>query len=307
MTTDRDQDRLLEAWLAPGPAALPGHVLDGALERVGRTRQRRPLPGLARLGVGSPSRQRRPLPGLARLGVGSPSPAIAAIAAIVVAAVAFAGIAGRVPGPGAAAPFVVDLAVADFAFDPADVYVPAGVPIQVRLTSRDAGVPHALRVADAGGHVVFVDGDGRVGSWSWTLPALPAGRYAFADSIHPSTTGTLHVGETAPPAAPSPSPAASGSIARTVDLTVDATGFTPSVITMPARQRFFVRLHNQDGTARHGIVLVDAAGNVMMGAGSADPFGTFTYPIDALPAGTYTFHDPGHPALAGTLLLVARG
>ena len=219
------------------------------------------------------------------------------------------GFAGRLPGPatGGPSPFRIDLTVADITFDPADLYVPAGVPIQVHLTSRDAGVPHALQVTDTAGRVVFVDHDAHVGSWSWTLPALPAGRYALADLVHPSTVGTLHVGEAAPPATPSTGPTPAGSGAATIAVTVDATGFTPSTITMPAGRHFFIRLLNQDAGARHGIVLYDAAGSVMMEAGSAGPLGTFTYPIDAMPAGTFTYRDPGNPAFTGTLVLVTGG
>ena len=45
MTRDRDLDRMLDAWLRPGPTVMPTQFLDGVLERVDRQPQRR----LARL------------------------------------------------------------------------------------------------------------------------------------------------------------------------------------------------------------------------------------------------------------------
>jgi hypothetical protein len=51
MTRDRDIERVLEAWLQPGPAGMPDHLLETVLDHVDHQPQRR----LARLHWGIPS------------------------------------------------------------------------------------------------------------------------------------------------------------------------------------------------------------------------------------------------------------
>ena len=62
--------------------------------------------------------------------------------------------------------------------------------------NKDAGVPHnvAIHKDSASGQEVF-KGDifNGPGKRTYSVPALPAGTYAFACSVHPNMTGTLTV------------------------------------------------------------------------------------------------------------------
>jgi plastocyanin len=70
----------------------------------------------------------------------------------------------------------------------------AGKAFQVAVDNEDAGTPHDLAITDAGGQQVF-HGDQFTGvaTKTYDIPALQAGTYKFACTIHPNMTGSLEV------------------------------------------------------------------------------------------------------------------
>ena len=48
MTRERDIERVLEAWLEPGPSEMPDRVFEAVLDRIEREPQRRTLPFIRR-------------------------------------------------------------------------------------------------------------------------------------------------------------------------------------------------------------------------------------------------------------------
>ncbi len=182
-----------------------------------------------------------------------------------------------------------------------DLCAPAGAPFTIRLVSDEA-VPHGLEVTDASGRVVFTgENFAGPGERTYALPALTAGRYRFDDPIHPNMAGTLHVGESAPeppsafPAATLPPP--------DVAISISGTDFSPDQVTFAGGRRFSIQLVNDDPGVEHGIRIVDALGAYMFEMQNITGPGTFRYPVDALPDGTYTIIDPVHPELRATLVI----
>jgi plastocyanin len=58
-------------------------------------------------------------------------------------------------------------------------------------------VPHNITILDAAGGTAFVgETFSGPGSKLYTLPPMPAGRYAFRCDVHTYMTGTLIVGPT---------------------------------------------------------------------------------------------------------------
>ena len=191
------------------------------------------------------------------------------------------------------------LTAADVAFDQSDLYGPRDHPFVIRFISTEA-VPHGLDVTAASGQVVFsapisIGPDKR----DLEIPALAAGQYAFADPVHPNMQGILHVVAVVPPP---PAPTATGTAPPAdVVVTIDGTGFSPDQLTFAGGRRFWIELVNEDPGVEHGIYLFDAAGTNMFSAGWITGPATTRYPIDALPAGTYTIVDPKHTDVTATL------
>ncbi len=71
---------------------------------------------------------------------------------------------------------------------------PAGQPFQIAFDNQDAGIPHNIRISDAGGTMVF-EGDtiNGVAQTTYNVPALAAGVYKFACKWHPNMVGELTV------------------------------------------------------------------------------------------------------------------
>jgi plastocyanin len=105
------------------------------------------------------------------------------------------------PGPsGAPAPSastdpsaeVVTITAASIAFDPTEVTAPADAPFTLSFDNQDAGIPHDIQIKDAAGAVVFkTDVFPGAEKRDYSVPALAAGAYPFACSVHPNMTGTL--------------------------------------------------------------------------------------------------------------------
>jgi plastocyanin len=105
------------------------------------------------------------------------------------------------PAPSAVASAPASAVVADvtitaeqLAFSPTAVTAPAGKPFTIAFVDKDAGIPHNIAIKSAAGDVVF-KGDifNGVATKVYQVPALAAGTYPFACSVHPGMTGTLTV------------------------------------------------------------------------------------------------------------------
>jgi plastocyanin len=70
----------------------------------------------------------------------------------------------------------------------------AGQPFQIAFDNQDAGIPHNIQIADAGGTMVF-EGDtiNGVAQTTYNVPALTAGVYKFTCKWHPNMVGELTV------------------------------------------------------------------------------------------------------------------
>ena len=102
------------------------------------------------------------------------------------------------PGASAAAgsSVTLQLTASGIAYDKTDLTAPANTPFSILFANNDAGIPHnvSIHAGSAGGTEVF-KGEifSGVGTRTYTVPALPAGTYAFVCSVHPNMTGTLTV------------------------------------------------------------------------------------------------------------------
>ena len=95
---------------------------------------------------------------------------------------------------GGAAEQTVELAAHNVAFDQANLTAPAGQPFVLKFTNNDPGISHNVAITDSTGQQVF-KGEIFAGpdSRQYPIPALAAGTYTFACSVHPQMTGTLTV------------------------------------------------------------------------------------------------------------------
>jgi mono/diheme cytochrome c family protein/plastocyanin len=86
----------------------------------------------------------------------------------------------------------VSIVASGIAFTTTSVTAPADAPFVIAFDNQDAGVPHNVAIADSSGAEVF-KGDifNGVETRDYQVPALAAGDYKFACSVHPNMTGTL--------------------------------------------------------------------------------------------------------------------
>ncbi len=82
---------------------------------------------------------------------------------------------------------VVTVTASNIAFEQADLEVPAGTPFTLEFVNNDASVPHNVEIRDQAGKPVFkTDTFPGVETRTFDAPALPAGPYQFACTIHPN-------------------------------------------------------------------------------------------------------------------------
>jgi len=88
----------------------------------------------------------------------------------------------------------LNLAATNTAYDQSALTAPAGVTFYILFTNNDAGTPHNVYINDASGQQQF-KGEifPGVASKDYQVPALPAGTYTFACTVHASMTGVLTV------------------------------------------------------------------------------------------------------------------
>ena len=101
------------------------------------------------------------------------------------------------PAPGGGAPGpTLTLVAQNIAFDTASLTAKADTPFKIDFENKDPGTPHnvAIHKDSPTGPEVF---KGEIfpgpGTRTYDVPALPAGTYGFACSVHPNMTGTLTV------------------------------------------------------------------------------------------------------------------
>jgi plastocyanin len=88
----------------------------------------------------------------------------------------------------------ISIVAQGIAFTTTDVIAPADTAFVIAFDNEDAGTPHNVAIKDPSGAEVF-KGDifNGVETRDYQVPALPAGAYTFACSVHPNMTGTLTV------------------------------------------------------------------------------------------------------------------
>jgi plastocyanin len=128
-------------------------------------------------------------PGGAAAGSGaSASPGSSAVAS------AAPGAAGASVAPGSPAAPAADVTIvaSQVAYTTTQVDGPAGKPFTIAFQNEDQGTQHNVDIKNGAGTQVY-KGDIFAGDATkiYEVPALPAGTYPFACSVHPSMTGTL--------------------------------------------------------------------------------------------------------------------
>jgi mono/diheme cytochrome c family protein/plastocyanin len=87
---------------------------------------------------------------------------------------------------------VVTVTAQNIAFTTTTVTAPAGAAFTLSFDNQDPSIPHDVQIKDASGAQVFkTDTFPGVAKRDYTVPALKAGSYPFACTVHPNMTGTL--------------------------------------------------------------------------------------------------------------------
>ncbi len=87
---------------------------------------------------------------------------------------------------------VVTITALNIVFTTPDVVAPADTPFTLSFDNQDPGIPHDVQIKDGSGTIVFqTDVFPGIETRDYSVPALAAGAYPFACSVHPNMTGTL--------------------------------------------------------------------------------------------------------------------
>lgn len=103
------------------------------------------------------------------------------------------------PGASASAPAPaadITITARNIAYDVTEITAPADKPFTIAFVNDDAGVPHNVAIhkdSPTGAEVWKGEVFDGVATKVYQVPALPAGTYGFACSVHPNMTGTLTV------------------------------------------------------------------------------------------------------------------
>ncbi len=102
---------------------------------------------------------------------------------------------GAPSAPASADAGVVQIEALGIAYTTTAVTAPADTAFKLEFANNDANVPHDVVLKDGAGTEVFrTDVFPGVATKSYDVPALAAGSYPFACTIHPAMTGTLTAG-----------------------------------------------------------------------------------------------------------------
>jgi plastocyanin len=196
-----------------------------------------------------------------------------------------------------AAPFAVDIAAENIAFDQEEVTVPAGRPLTITFENRDT-VQHNVAVfdGDSGDAPRLFAGEVFAGpeSMPYDAPAFEAGSYFFWCDVHPSLmTGTLVVEEETETPEVVPQPGA-------VEVTAENIAFDTDTLTLSA-EGTTITFENRD-TVPHNIAIFrgEGPGGEKVFTGELITAATESYEVSALEAGNYYFHCDVHPNMNGT-------
>ena len=98
------------------------------------------------------------------------------------------------PLPSGAAGPTVELTAKNVAYTANTLQAPANTAFTIHFVNADAGVPHNVEIKDSAGKSAFkgeiITGQAET---TYAVPALAAGTYTFACTVHPNMTGTLTV------------------------------------------------------------------------------------------------------------------
>jgi plastocyanin len=98
---------------------------------------------------------------------------------------------------GGAGGTVLDIEAEGIAYKESALTAPADQPFKIDFKNNDAGTPHNVAIhegSSTGAEVFKGEIFPGVGERTYDVPALKAGAYAFACTVHPNMTGTLTVG-----------------------------------------------------------------------------------------------------------------
>lgn len=113
------------------------------------------------------------------------------------------GSTGGSPSPGASGaavasapaslpPADVTVTAQDIKFDTTTITSTADKPLAIAFVNKDAGIPHDIEIADAGGAIVFEGATIKgVSDTVYSVPPLKAGTYKYFCKWHPTMVGAL--------------------------------------------------------------------------------------------------------------------
>ena len=100
------------------------------------------------------------------------------------------------PRPSGEVGVTLELSALNIAYEQATLTAPAGAPFQIAFDNKDGGVPHNVSIhkdSPTGAEVFKGEIFNGPNKRTYDVPALEAGAYAFACTVHPTMTGTLTV------------------------------------------------------------------------------------------------------------------
>ncbi len=100
------------------------------------------------------------------------------------------------PSGGQGAGPTLQVSASNIAYEQSSLEAPADTPFSIEFENKDAGVPHNVSIhkdSPTGQEVFKGEIFNGPGKRTYSVPALPAGTYAFVCSVHPNMTGTLTV------------------------------------------------------------------------------------------------------------------
>ena len=79
--------------------------------------------------------------------------------------------------------------------------------------------------------------------------------------------------------------------------------FVDKCLAAPAGTKFTIDFHNTDKGVPHNLAILDSEGTKVFTGSIFTGDDTKTYDVDALPAGTYSFHCDVHPTMTGAFVV----